>query len=113
MREDQRTESTMTRHHLQGGVAASNVVGFRGSRPARERWRDEATADTANRTATGVSSGAGLGRFVGRGENAARRLHPQDPPCRPPTPPPRCQTPSCKRQENLKPAAAPAGAPAG
>src|SRR5207302_5679344 len=59
------------------------------SRTARKNfWRDEATADTANRTATGVSSGAGLGRFVGRGENAARRPQPQDPPCHPPPPHP-------------------------
>src|SRR5437879_9613853 len=63
------------------------------SRTARKNfWRDEATADTANRTATGVSSGAGLGRFVGRGENAARRPHPQDPHFPPPPPPTRSHT---------------------
>src|SRR6266568_4767943 len=112
MRVDERTETSMARHHLQSGVSGVKRGRLRGEVEAHAKvWRDEATADTANRTATGVSSGAGLGRFVGRGENGARRLHPQDPPLLAPTPPPRCQTPSCKPQQNLRPAAAPAGAP--
>src|SRR6266550_4126848 len=106
MRVDERTEISMTRHHLQSGVSGVE----RGRLPSEvephaKYGRDEATADT--------SESDGLGRFVGRGENGARRPHPQDPPCHPPTAPPRCQALSCKPQENLRPAAAPVGAPPG
>src|SRR6266513_5117267 len=93
MRVDERTEISMTRHHLQSGVSGVE----RGRLPSEvephaKYGRDEATADT--------SESDGLGRFVGRGENGARRPHPQDPPCRPAPPTP---LPDAKLQASRKP----------
>src|SRR5438309_7545844 len=60
-----------------------------------------------------VDSSGALGRFVGRGENAARRPHPQDPPWPPPHPPPRLPTLMWRPPPHLPPAATPAAAAAG
>src|SRR5437764_14107212 len=91
MRGDERTETSRTRHHLQGGVSAVSCGQPHSSRPARKPRRDEATAELENRTATGVSSGADRVDSSWRGENGARPRHPQDPLPHPATPP-RCQT---------------------
>src|SRR5256885_6047677 len=89
MRVDERTEISMTRHHLQSGVSGVERGRLLAkSNRTRTMGETKRRPITANRTATGVSSGAGLGRFVGRGENGALTPHPQDPPSPPPPPPP-------------------------
>src|SRR5947208_3259597 len=95
MRGDERTETSRTRHHLQGGVSAVSRGQPHSSRPARKPRRDEATAELENRTATGVSSGADRVDSSWRGENGARPRHPPDPLTHPATPP-RYQTPRHK-----------------
>src|SRR6266513_2042916 len=93
MRVDERTENSMTRHHLQSGVS--------GVKRGRLPGEVEPHARTLARRSDGrYSESDGLGRFVGRGENGARRPHPQDPPCRPAPPTP---FPDAKLQASRKP----------
>src|SRR5947207_6522835 len=92
MRVDERTEISMTRHHLQGGVSGVK----RGRLPSEvephaKNGRDEATADT--------SESDGLGRFVGSQRKWRAYATPARPPPPPPTPPPPCQTARCKPPE--------------
>src|SRR2546425_11860287 len=81
MRVDSRTETSMTRHHLQGGVRRHI---WSASEPLT---RTQNVVETKRRP-TGKSDGDGSahpgaeGRFVRRGENVAPQLHPQDPPGR-------------------------------
>src|SRR5437667_10658426 len=114
MRVDERTENSMTRHHLQSGV--SDV------KRGRLRGEVEAHAKALARRSDGRYSESDGDRGVLRRRTwSIRRARRKccaaataaRPPLPPPAAPPRCQTASCKPQQNLRPAAAPAGAPAG
>src|SRR5207249_3068024 len=114
MRVDERTENSMTRHHLQGGVS--------GVKRGRLRGEVEPHAQTLARRSDGrYSESDGNRGVLRRRTGSIRRARrkwcaaatPARPPLPPPTPPPRCQTLSCKPQDNLRPAAAPVGGPAG
>src|SRR5256885_16943274 len=98
MRVDERTEISMTRHHLQGGVSGVK----RGRLPSEvephaKNGRDEATADT--------SESDGLGRFVGSRRKWRAYATPARPPLPPPTAPPPFPALSCQPPERLRPTA--------
>src|SRR2546430_17546404 len=101
MRVDERTEISMTRHHLQSGVSGVERGRLLAkSNRTRTMGETKRRPITANRTATGVSSGAGLGRFVGRRRKWCAAATPARPPPHPPPPPPPCKGPSAKPPEN-------------
>src|SRR5947208_15725216 len=99
MRVDERTENSITRHHLQSGVS--------GVKRGRLRGEVEPHAQTLARRSDGRNSESDddrgvLRRRTGSIRRARRKwcaaATPARPPLPPPTAPPRCQTPSCKPQ---------------
>src|SRR5256885_9017814 len=93
MRVDERTEISMTRHHLQCGVSGVKRGRLPGEvEPHAKNGRDEATADT--------SESDGLGRFVGSRRKWRAYATPARPPPPPPPPPPPCPSPTFKPPED-------------